>query len=172
MKLILILTFFCVNSLYFQQAQAAEPQKATNAKMTKEAADAKNKTQNKKIAKKQGPKLKPNEFSLNMGNKTTVFSTQTHEDLLLSQNCFKNGKPKCDAYTNSLKKPTEKPEDHMKSPFHNNFGAIHCGLIGGKGLIAKTPSGDESDFCLFKDGSMVDSWSAYYKTNPQAIQTK
>ena len=31
--------------------------------------------------------------------------------------------------------------------------------------IAKSPSNDETDFCEFKDGSLVSSWSAYYKTN-------
>ena len=121
----------------------------------------------------QKPKLKPNEYSLSYdANKTTVFATKLHEGLLLSQNCFKKKTPNCLAYTKSLETTNSKPQENMKSPYHNNIGAIHCELMGGKGLIAKTSTNDESDFCQFEDGSMVDSWSAYYKTHQPATQTK
>ena len=120
----------------------------------------------KSQAQMNKPQLQTNQYSLNMDKKIKIFSTKIHEGLLLSQDCFKTKSPKCEAYTHSLKKPASKPEDNMKSPYHNNFAAIHCELIGGKGLIAKTFDGNDDDFCLFNDGSMVSSWSAYYKTNP------
>jgi putative hemolysin len=130
-------------------------------------------SQQELIAQKNKPKLKSNEYSLSYeNNKTTVFGTKIHEGLLLSQNCFKSKTPQCQAYTKSIQITNSKPEDHMKSPYHNNLGAIHCELMGGKGLIAKTSTNDDSDFCQFEDGSMVSSWSAYYKTHPQTIQTK
>lgn len=125
------------------------------------------------MAQKNQPKLKANEYSLSFEkNKTIIFATKSHEGLLLSQNCFKSTTtPKCQAYTKSIQTQNTKPENNMKSPFHNNLGAIHCELMGGKGLIAKTSTNDDSDFCKFEDGSMVSSWSAYYKTHPQS-QTK
>lgn len=124
------------------------------------------------MALKNKPKLKSNEYSLSYeANKTTVFATKNHEGLLLSQNCFKGKTPQCQAYTKSIQSTNTKPQDNMKSPYHNNFGAIHCELMGGRGLIAKTSTNDDSDFCKFEDGSMVSSWSAYYKTHPQS-QTK
>lgn len=200
MKLILILTFFCVAQLTSNQAQALDttaalqkqnPQVKAHAKMTREMVketsrcidDPKNpqlkcskrtpvkRSQQEIIAQKNRPKLKPNQYSLSFDNKTTVFSTQIHQGLLLSQNCFKGKTPNCQAYTKSIETTNTKPQDNMKSPYHNNFGAIHCELMGGKGLIAKTSTNDDSDFCQFPDGSMVSSWSAYYKTHPQ-VQTK
>lgn len=149
MKLILILTFFGFNIAVHAQTKGAAH---INAKTTP--------TSTPKI------KLKPNEYSIATDKNTKIFSATLYQGLLLSQNCFKAKTPKCQAYTASLTKPASKPSDNMKSPYHNNFGAIHCQLIGGTGLIAKTYEGHDSDFCEFKDGSLVSSWSAYYKTNP------
>ncbi len=130
-------------------------------------------TQQEIIAQKNKQKLKSNEYSLSYEpNKTKVFSTKNHEGLVLSQNCFKNKIPNCQAYTKSLKISNNKPLENTKSPYHNNMGAIQCELMGGKGLIAKASTNHESDFCQFADGSMVDSWSAYYKTHSPTIQTK
>ena len=195
MKLILILTFFCATPL-FVQAQTAEKNTSKQQSKSKNSVnpqsptsrcidDPKNpqlkcskrthvqRSQSEIIAQKNKPKLKNNEYSLSYeNNKTAVFGTRIHEGLLLSQHCFKSKTPKCLAYTKSIQTINTKPEENMKSPYHNNLGAIHCELMGGKGLIAKTSTNDESDFCQFEDGSMVSSWSAYYKTHPQMIQTK
>lgn len=199
MKLILILTFFCVaqfsalaHALDNKAVQKQNPQVKANSKMTREIVketsrcidDPKNpklkcskripvkRSQQELNALKNKPKLKNNQYSLNYdNNKTTVFSTKTHEGLLLSDNCFKGKIPQCQAYLKSIQATNTKPEENMKSPYHNNLGAIHCELMGGKGLIAKTSTNDDSDFCQFEDGSMVSSWSAYYKTHPQS-QTK
>ena len=116
--------------------------------------------------------LKPNEYLLNFDTGNKIFSTKMYEGLNLSTDCFESKVPKCDAYTKSIKKLSTQPEDKMKSPYHNNLGAIHCELMGGKGLIAKTSSGNDDDFCVFNDGSMVSSWSAYYKTHPPGEKAK
>lgn len=203
MKLILILTFFCVSliaqaqniqsessaqksTLYAQASKpvgaeaallkamnrnSARPPKPTlkNTAQAKNAANvnAKATTPNASPATPPTPKLKPNEYSIATDKSVKIFSTSLYQGLLLSENCLKTKTPNCQAYTASLKKPATKPSDNMKSPYHNNFGAIHCQLIGGTGLIVKTYEGHDSDFCEFKDGSLVSSWSAYYKTHPQ-----
>lgn len=117
--------------------------------------------------------LKEHEYSLDKDNKIKTFGTRLYEGLLLSENCFKrkNAKPKCSAFSKSLKKITVKAEDNTESPYHNNLGSIHCKLLGGTGLIAKSHQNNESDFCQFKDGSMVSSWSAYYHST-QGIKSK
>jgi putative hemolysin len=196
MKLILILTFFYVAqfsshayAIDTKAAQMQNPQVKANAKMTRELVkdtsrcidDPKNpklkcskrtpvkRSQQELNVLKNRPKLKNNQYALNYeNNKTIVFSTKIHEGLLLSENCFKGKTPKCQAYFKSIQTTSSKPEENMKSPNHNNLGAIHCELMGGKGLIAKTSTNDDSDFCQFEDGSMVSSWSAYYKTHPQS----
>lgn len=192
MKLILILTFFCVAQLSTPAHAVdskAQPNPQANTKMTRKLIketsrcidDPKypklkcskrtpvKRSQQELISMKNKPKLKNNQYALNYGNnKTTVFSTKMHDGLLLSDNCFKGKTPKCQAYAKSVQTTNTKPEDNMKSPYHNNLGAIHCELMGGKGLIAKTSTHDDSDFCQFEDGSLVSSWSAYYKTHPQS----
>ncbi len=197
MKLILILTFFSV-AQFSAQAHAVDNKAnkkqhaQTNPKMTREVVketsrcidDPKNpqlkcskrtpvrRSKEELLALKSRPRLKHDQYSLNYdNNKFTVFSTKTHQGLLLSSSCFKGNTPKCQAYTKSIQATNTKPQENMKSPYHNNLGAIHCELMGGKGLIAKTSTNDDSDFCQFSDGSMVSSWSAYYKTHPQS-QTK
>lgn len=191
MKLILILTFFCTSSILSQplalassnekSSKMTRPPKLTTTATNNTARcidDPKNpqlkcskKIPGKKVQTPTMPKLKPHQYALSMNNKYKVIDTKIFEGLLLTQNCFKGQNPSCEAYNKSIKKVAGNPQDHMKSPFHNNIGAIHCELMGGRGMIARTPEGDQSDFCLFKDGSMVSSWSAYYKTNPPT-QTK
>lgn len=128
------------------------------------------------VKKKSSPtpapvKLASNEYLIQYKNKDIRFKTKTTEQLELSENCFKKNKPDCEAYKKSLVGTKESLEKHMISPTHNNMAAINCSLIGGEGIIVKTSSGNESDFCEFKDGSKVSSWSAYYKTN-SGIKTK
>lgn len=111
-------------------------------------------------------KLAKDEYLIQYNHEKDVrFKTKEYENLELSTNCFKFNKPKCQAFEKSLLGTKEKHTDHMISPSHNNWGAIHCPLIGGENVLVKTSQGNESDFCQFKDGSLVSSWSAYYKTN-------
>ncbi len=110
--------------------------------------------------------LKENQYSLDKDNKITVYTVKDYDGLTLTSNCFKKNKPNCQAYTSGLKK-VDTQNTKPVTQYNNNMGSIHCSLIGGKGVIVKSHTGGESDFCLFKDGSMVSSWSAYYKIFPQ-----
>ncbi len=109
--------------------------------------------------------LKDNEYLIETNTKSTTFFVRDYKGLELSENCFKKEKPNCDAYTKSLKGTKESYSKSMATPEHNNYGAIHCKLIGGQDLLVKTKNGNDSDFCLFKDGSFVSSWASYYLTN-------
>jgi uncharacterized protein len=157
-KLILIFT------IYFSAFILSPATNAANSANSKVSANLTTKTKTTKLPP-QKTKLKANEYSLAYDNVTKIFSVKLYEGLLLSENCFKKAKPNCEALTASLIKPAANPSENLKSPFHNNFGANHCGLIGGKGMIAKDYQNNETDFCEFKDGSRVSSWSAYYKVN-------
>ncbi len=172
MKLLLIILLLLPLTT---QAQS-QSQKATPPKPAAKAKPAK--TSPKKT-------LQENQYSLDKDNKITIFKTTLYDNLLLSEDCFPGQslgnqttpkttlkKPTCMAYTKSLNKTTKKPEDNFETPFHNNLGSIHCKLMGGTGLIAKSHENGESDFCQFNDGSMVSSWSAYYKTNPSNESAK
>ena len=110
--------------------------------------------------------LKKDQYSVEKDNKITIYTVKDYEGLSLTSNCFKNGKPNCEAYTAGLKK-VDTHNTKPTTPYNNNLGSLHCSLIGGSGVIAKSQTNGESDFCLFKDGSMVSSWSAYYKIYPQ-----
>lgn len=170
MKLIKILIFSLISvSLIQAHAQTKAPTPETNnQKMTRPLKNAKPiKVETRiKLSSTTAKKLKENEYSLDQNNKIKIFATTLFEGLLLSSDCFKSKskKPTCDAYTKSLKTPPIKAEDATESPYHNNLGAIHCKLIGGTGVIVKSHQNNESDFCQFKDGSLVSSWTAYYKT--------
>ena len=166
MKILFILSLISVIQLSLYRANAQS-----------KAADSKNQPSNaKKPPLKKSPApapslnekivLKPNEYLLKFDTGDKIFSTKMFEGLNLSTDCFEFNLPKCDAYLKSLTKMATISVDKMKSPYHNNLGAIHCELLGGKGLIAKTSKGNDDDFCVFKDGSMVSSWSAYYKNHP------
>lgn len=145
-KTILAVSFFCLSGI----VNSAEP--------LEKSKTAKNYLQNKKI--------KSDQYTITNNKTKKVLIVKMFEGLKLSQDCFKKDIPNCEAYSASLKKPVAKPADNMKSPYHNNLASIYCELIGGENRIAKSPSNDETDFCEFKDGSLVSSWSAYYKTNP------
>ena len=172
MKIIFILTL--ISAVHFFLSQANAQSKAANSKnqdsTTKKTSTKKPPTAAPLLTEKIN--LKPNEYLLNFDTGNKIFSTKMYEGLNLSTDCFESKVPKCDAYTKSVKKLSTQPEDKMKSPYHNNLGAIHCELMGGKGLIAKTSSGNDDDFCVFNDGSMVSSWSAYYKTHPPGEKAK
>lgn len=117
--------------------------------------------QNKTAA--SSTKLQKNQYSLDKDGKVTVFSTKVFSDLKLSEHCFKNSKslkPNCEAWDASHKKINQN-DIKLKTPEMNNKAAIYCDLIGGQNVIVKTYQHSESDFCLFKDGSLVSSWSAY-----------
>ena len=109
------------------------------------------------------PPLKNDEYAIFVNNTYEVFKTQNFEQLEIDRRCFKNGKPKCEAYLFSQMKPAS-----INSPDHYiaNLGAAHCHAVYGMNLIALDSKRNQYNFCRFKDGSMVNSWSLYFKRNP------
>ncbi len=92
--------------------------------------------------------------------KPEPLKTKKYEELILSESCFKSGKPQCQAYQVSLKKvPSSLPKTSMAP----HPAAHYCQDVGGNNRIAKDATGAQYDYCLFKDGSLIDSWSLYNK---------
>lgn len=106
------------------------------------------------------PKIKLDEYAIFVDGRYEVFKTKKFEDLELDLKCFKDGIPKCEAYAFSQMKPTNADLEKNKI---NNFVAAHCHAIYGLNLIALNYKKDEFNFCRFKDGSMVSSWSVFMK---------
>lgn len=112
------------------------------------------------------PKLQNDEYAVFINDKYRIFKTKTYEELELDSSCFKNSIPNCEAYKLSQLK-TKGPV--LKHESMNNFAAVHCADINGKNLIALDKDRNEYNFCLFKDGSMVNAWSMYLKHNPVPV---
>lgn len=70
----------------------------------------------------------------------------------------------CQALKALKKKPTPTPKKNVVS---SNPSSAHCWDAGGKPRILKDKKNNEIDYCLFKDGSMVDGWDLYYAHHPQ-----
>ncbi len=109
------------------------------------------------------PKLKTGEYAVFIDEAYKIFKTKIHEEFELETSCFKKDKPECDAYTFAQVKLKNV---NIKHEALNNFAAIHCANITGKNLIAFDADRKEYNFCFFKDGSMVNSWSVYFKYRP------
>ncbi|MNK01197.1 hypothetical protein D3C87_189920 [compost metagenome] len=75
----------------------------------------------------------------------------------VSESCAK--KSTCSALTALKKKVTIKPNE---SGFFGNPGSAYCLSQGGVARILKDAKNSEYDYCLFPDGSMIDSWNMYY----------
>ncbi len=112
------------------------------------------------------PALKSDEYAVFTDEAYKIFKTKKYEEFELDMSCFKKAKPDCVAYTMAQVKP-KKPV--FKHESINNIAAIHCADISGKNLIALDSKKREYNFCLFKDGSMLNSWSAYFKYNPVPV---
>lgn len=90
---------------------------------------------------------------------------KTYQKANLNEACFKAGKPSCKAWTVYMAKaktPTKNP-----TPLAGNPAALYCWDVGAKNRILKAQNGDQSDFCVFDDNSMIDSWDLYYKHFPK-----
>ncbi len=91
-----------------------------------------------------------------------IFKTFQFERLDLSADCLnQDNKPKCLAYLNSLNHPIE------SSKFRGSPASKICTELTGINLIAFNHKKQEVNFCEFKDGSMVNSWTLYYKHYPK-----
>jgi hypothetical protein len=105
--------------------------------------------------------IKEGEFALFNGTKYQTYAFYEYEDLLLSPDCKKSGKPTCLAYKAAfLPKPTLKRESNMMP------ASVLCSELKGKNLIGFNFKKQEFNFCEFEDKSMVNSWSLFRKVFP------
>lgn len=109
------------------------------------------------------PALKPDEYAVFYNDQYQVFKTKKQDKLEFSTNCFKNNKLDCEAFRLSQLKNVKLA---IKDPEMQNWGALYCDAIFGRNLIALDQKGNQYNFCRFQDGSMVNSWSLYFKAYP------
>lgn len=80
----------------------------------------------------------------------------------VSEACAKN--KNCDALK-TLK--TKVQMKKTESPLLGNPGSTYCLSQKGVARILKDAKGNEYDYCLFNDGSLIDSWNLYYAHHGQ-----
>ena len=85
---------------------------------------------------------------------------QEYQGLKISKNCFKKNKPSCMAWS-AVKKPVRKNSSPTELLGHP--AAIYCGNQKALDRIYKSADQSETDYCVFADGSSIDSWDLYYK---------
>lgn len=83
------------------------------------------------------------------------------DGVTISQACFKSGKLRCQAWDAVLNKKalTRTPGVGVVG----NPAARYCHDHNANNRIVLDRKKNEYDYCLFSDGSMIDSWSLYYK---------
>lgn len=84
-----------------------------------------------------------------------------HEGTRVSSDCLKNGKINCAAWSSYQGKPATRSKANKE--LMGNPAALYCWDLKAKNLILKASDGSQSDYCVFADGSMIDSWQIYRK---------
>lgn len=111
------------------------------------------------------PALNKDEYAIFIKNKYIKFKTKKYEGLELDMSCFtKSIKPVCKAYEFSQIRPKNLK---IKNEAMNNFAALTCESVFGSNLLALDFQRNDYNFCRFDDGSMVNSWSLFYKHFPK-----
>lgn len=111
------------------------------------------------------PPLKKGEYAVFITDAYVIFKTQKIENLELDTKCFKNNKPQCEAYAMAK----IKPKDIESLGGATNLAAVNCENMNGRNMIAVDMDRNEYNFCRYKDGSMVNSWSMYKYHNPVPV---
>lgn len=78
------------------------------------------------------------------------------KNVWVTESCAK--KTNCEALMALTKKA---PQAVSTNGLAGNPGSAYCMQKGGVARILKDTKNSEYDYCLFKDGSMVDSWNMY-----------
>lgn len=110
------------------------------------------------------PNLSSEEFAYLSDDKYVIFKIQLNDEIEYSGNCFKNKKIDCDAYRALGSKQAKQMSAKDIAP-----AAAFCQQHGGVSILAVNKEKKEFSFCRFKDGSLFNSWSAYFKDNPPAV---
>lgn len=83
------------------------------------------------------------------------------DGVTISKDCLKSGKMKCQAWDAVLNKKALTPTPGVGVV--GNPAARYCHDYNANNLIVLDAKKNEYDYCVFSDGSMIDSWSLYYK---------
>ncbi|MFS4460662.1 DUF333 domain-containing protein [Bdellovibrio sp. HCB2-146] len=89
------------------------------------------------------------------------FVTKEYQGMRFTEGCLEKNPPTCDAYKATLTPAIEKKK--FPTPLVGHPAAQYCLDAGGENRIAKGRQNEQYDYCLFKDGSMIDSWDLYFK---------
>ncbi len=110
------------------------------------------------------PHLNVGEYAFYNGSQYKIFKIIETEGLKLSSDCKVNtGKMKCQAYTAS----TRSMPDVQFSDARITPASQLCSQLNGKNFIAFGSKKEELNYCQFADGSLVNSWSLFYKFFPK-----
>ena len=110
------------------------------------------------------PHVSEGEFAVFNGTKYKIFKVFEAEGLSLSSDCkVSTGKMKCQAFEASGKSIAD---------VHFSDGRVTpasqlCSQLSGKNLIAFNSKKEEHNYCEFADGSLVNSWTLFYKYFPK-----
>jgi putative hemolysin len=96
-------------------------------------------------------------------NKQVSITIKVHDGIHYSGDCLKTTKIKCDAFEATKSKVTA---SSPKSGTVGHPAARYCHDKGGANRILTSKENKQYDYCIFKDGSLVDSWELFYKHYP------
>lgn len=110
------------------------------------------------------PQVSEGEFAVFSGTKYKIFKVFEAEGLSLSGDCkVSSGKMKCQAFAAS----TKSIADVHFSDARITPASQLCSQLSGKNFIAFNSKKEEHNYCEFADGSLVNSWSLFYKYFPK-----
>jgi putative hemolysin len=111
------------------------------------------------------PAVKENEITVFIEDKYKIFQIKKENEVVFTKDCL-DKKKTCLAY-----QATEKaiPLPGPKAPGLGMPAADYCDAKGGRNLIAFDNKRDEVNYCFFKDGTAVGSWSMYFKHYPAKV---
>lgn len=98
-------------------------------------------------------------FQMRKGTDSIPVSIVEYNKLHLTKDCLKGSAPKCLAFEATKKKGTlAKPEIKLLG----DPASRYCHGKQGVSRILESSDKKQYDYCLFSDGSMIDSWDLYY----------
>ncbi len=115
------------------------------------------------------PTMKADQFALYNQGHYQIFSLLEVDGLKLDESCKSKLKPTCAAYQVGINGKVNHQVNHKNGEFNGSPASQFCSDLGGANLIALNSQKQEFNFCEFKDGSLVNSWSLYYKRNPKNV---
>ncbi len=106
----------------------------------------------------------PSQLKVWKDDKYVQVVIKEHAGLHLSDTCLKKSPVVCEAF--SATKVATKPS-LAKTGTAGHPASRYCHDKNGSVRILISEDNKQYDYCLFKDGSMVDSWDLYYKHFPK-----